>query len=504
MRRVTDGVVAETPLLHREGHLGAIAGVPAATAPPSDHSRRDARCDEVHHRRCATWRRVASARRGASIGSRHSDPRRRNVDMAARRQPGPGTTTSGDIGACEARSACGCFASAGTSPSAARGMKKTQRDHRRESPLRRRPQQLQANAYHRARLAHRRASRRATLAHSLVAPFAGAPFCHRHPPGRPAILGEQCGRGRASRIVEKYCRLACQRKKVGATFEELEISILPARKSASARSASEMSSTLVATPTTLSSSRAIARHRLPRGDPGACADQLGQHRIVVEGDFTAALDATLPPYAWASGRPHPANRPGARQEAVGGVFAGDPAFDRPATGHQSRARNRHRPSGSNSQLLANEVHAVHLLGDRVLDLNARARSRGNRSRRSRRRNLAGAGAAVSHRNPCGHCGRAHPFAQCIVDRDRGSLLQQLLVSPLDGAFAFADMQRKAFVVRQDLDLRRDGGARCISRDRRCHRRRPWSLRSTRPPARRRAGPGRSRRACPSRRRRQPP
>ena len=99
----------------------------------------------------------------------------------------------------------------------------------------------------------------------------------------------------------------------------------------------------------------------------------------------------------------------------------------------------HRQSLRDAQLLPDQVHPVHQLGDRVLDLDAGVHLEEVERPVRRQQELAGARAAIAHRLRGGHGRRAHPLAELRVHRDRRRLLDELLVPALDRALALAQV-----------------------------------------------------------------
>ena len=111
----------------------------------------------------------------------------------------------------------------------------------------------------------------------------------------------------------------------------------------------------------------------------------------------------------------------------------------------------HRQAGRDPELLAHQVHPIDQLGHRVLDLDAGVHLEEVERAVGRQQELAGAGAAISNRLRRGHGGGAHPLPQLVVHRDRGRLLDQLLMTALDRALALAQVHG-AGAVGEHLDL----------------------------------------------------
>src|SRR5207248_3079661 len=102
------------------------------------------------------------------------------------------------------------------------------------------------------------------------------------------------------------------------------------------------------------------------------------------------------------------------------------------------------------QLGPDEVDAGDELGDRVLDLDAAVQLE-EEEVAAVEHELGGARAAVADRLGEGDRGLAHPPPQLVVERDRGRLLEHLLVAPLHRAFALAERDDPVRVA-EELDL----------------------------------------------------
>ena len=115
-------------------------------------------------------------------------------------------------------------------------------------------------------------------------------------------------------------------------------------------------------------------------------------------------------------------------------------------------RDRERLPCRDLYLLANDVDAGHDLGDGVLDLHARVhleevvRAVGVEEPFDRPCGAVADGASRIDGDP------ADPCPQLGIHSRRRSLLDQLLVTSLDGAVALAEMDHVAVRVRQDLNL----------------------------------------------------
>ena len=189
------------------------------------------------------------------------------------------------------------------------------------------------------------------------------------------------------------------------------------------------------------------------GPAGGVGDDLGQHRVEVEPDFAAGLDAAVPPH----GRVHRGSEgsQGAHcgQEAGRRVLGIEAGLDGVARESDVGLGVAQRLAGGDPQLLADQVDSRHLLGDRVLHLQAGVHLQeeelagvvvDQQLHRPRR--------DVADRPGQPHRGVAHGGPQGIVDRDGRRLLDDLLVAALDGALPLTEMDDIAVGIAQDLDL----------------------------------------------------
>ena len=117
----------------------------------------------------------------------------------------------------------------------------------------------------------------------------------------------------------------------------------------------------------------------------------------------------------------------------------------------------------------------HHLGHRVLDLEPRVRLHEVEAAVGIHQELEGAGVAVLHRLGRVDDDAAHPPADLLAERRRRRLLDQLLMAPLDGALALAEVHAGC---RSD---RRAPGTRCAAAIRRTSRRRRRRRRRRPPP-----------------------
>ena len=180
------------------------------------------------------------------------------------------------------------------------------------------------------------------------------------------------------------------------------------------------------------------------------ADQLGQQRIELrrrrQPDIAAGIDAHA----------------GAGRFAVGGERAGALRHDARLHGKAARradrllvgeAERRERRAGGDAELRLDQVEAHDLLGDGVLDLDARiALDEEVLAGLGIDQELDGAGILVLRRARELHGVGQDALAQAVVEIGRGRHLDDLLVAQLHRAVALEQVHDVALAVAQHLDL----------------------------------------------------
>jgi hypothetical protein len=138
------------------------------------------------------------------------------------------------------------------------------------------------------------------------------------------------------------------------------------------------------------------------------------------------------------------------------VLGGDPALQREPAGLDVllhvEAEVGQRGTGGDPHLRLDEVDVRDLLGDRVLDLNARVHLDEHVAAVGPEEELDRAGTGVADRLCEPNGVGAHGLAGVAVEVRRGSDLDDLLVPALHRAVAFAQVDHVALAVGQDLDL----------------------------------------------------
>ncbi len=191
-----------------------------------------------------------------------------------------------------------------------------------------------------------------------------------------------------------------------------------------------------------------------RGAVGAVGDDLGEHRVVQAADLGALGEPGVGAHAVTLWLAQPQHRAARGEEPARGVLRADPGLDRmPGQPDVVLGEGELLP-GRDPQLPLHQVHAGDQLGDRVLHLETgvhlhevvRVRIAAGHDELHRARAPVAAGAGrldgrLPHRRP-----------RLVVEEHAGRLLDDLLVAPLEGALALAEVDDIAVAVGQDLDL----------------------------------------------------
>ena len=199
----------------------------------------------------------------------------------------------------------------------------------------------------------------------------------------------------------------------------------------------------------------------------AARDDLGQHRIVERRHLGAARDPGLD--ACAVGRKDDVGQQagaGLELRAADPRRRGAPGSTRPCGVRRQRVERRQLARRQAHHPL-DEIDAGDLLGDAVLDLQARVDleevERRRRRRRARTRPCRPSGSAPARPSAAAAPASASRDARRQVGRRR--LLDHLLVAPLQRAVALAEREHAARAVAEDLHLDVAGAHDEASRDR---------------------------------------
>ena len=184
---------------------------------------------------------------------------------------------------------------------------------------------------------------------------------------------------------------------------------------------------------------------------GAGDDQLGQHRVELAADDRAGLDAGVQAHARAGRRVELGDRARGGQEAAAGVLAVDAELE----GVTARRRVLGDVEGlavGDAELLAHQVDARGLLGDRVFDLQAGVDLEERDQAVLADQVLDGARAVVAGLLADALGGLVDLLALRVGEERRGRLLDQLLEAALQRAVAGARDDDVAVRVGDDLRL----------------------------------------------------
>ena len=190
-------------------------------------------------------------------------------------------------------------------------------------------------------------------------------------------------------------------------------------------------------------------------------DDLGQHRVVEHRHLRPVDDAGVDAHSEAVERPElrcgvgyveAVHRAGLRLPALGRVFGVQPGLDRVAA--RRRRLGVEVAAVGDVQLQPDEVEAGGRLGDRMLDLQSGVHLEEEEVAVVVGQELDGACAGVPDRRRGQPRGveQLVPHAGDAFDQWRRRLFDDLLVAPLNRAFAFADGPHGAVLVGEHLDL----------------------------------------------------
>ena len=184
---------------------------------------------------------------------------------------------------------------------------------------------------------------------------------------------------------------------------------------------------------------------------GAGDDQLGQHRVELPADHRAGLHAGVQPDTGTGRRLEPVDRAGRGQEAAAGVLAVDAEFDG-VPAWRGILGDVQLLAVGDAELLADQVDAGGLLGDRVLHLQAGVHLEERDQAVLADQILDGAGAVVVGllADPLGRL--VDLLALRVGEERRRRLLDQLLEAALQRAVAGARDDDVAVLVGDHLGL----------------------------------------------------
>ena len=181
--------------------------------------------------------------------------------------------------------------------------------------------------------------------------------------------------------------------------------------------------------------------------------ELGEQWVVFDAHDGSPFEAGVHAHPRACRLDPLLERSGARQE-IDRILRIETHLDRMTTGSEPfRApRHRQRRATRDLELPPDEIEPERRLRDRVLHLEPRVHLEKIEPALGVEQELDRPGANVFHGSRRRDCRLSHSPAQRRVERRARSLLDDLLVPPLDAAFALEEMDRVAVPVREDLEL----------------------------------------------------
>src|ERR1043166_1100476 len=183
----------------------------------------------------------------------------------------------------------------------------------------------------------------------------------------------------------------------------------------------------------------------------AMDDDLRDHRIVVRRHGTFRMRERLEADARAARHAEGVNDARRRHERLG-ILGVDPALDRVARERDVALFEWQRLSRRDADLRFDDVDAGHHLGDGMFDLKPRVGFHEIEVARRIHEELERARVRVLHRLRGVDDDRAHLAAQLVAQRRGRRFLDELLVTPLNRALAFAEVDNGAVLIAEYLEL----------------------------------------------------
>src|SRR4029079_15786903 len=185
--------------------------------------------------------------------------------------------------------------------------------------------------------------------------------------------------------------------------------------------------------------------------------ELGDHRVVVNRDLATIEDArvvahrdtVLGPFLWWAVFDEAAGR---GEKIAIGIFRIDTRFHRPAFELHIFLTEPQLLACRHPDHLLDEIDAGYKFGHRMLDLKSRVHFEEIEGAVLSCNEFNGAGGIIIHRPGQRHRLLAHGLARLLIQKRRRRLFDDLLVAPLDRAFALAQMDDIAVLVTQYLDF----------------------------------------------------
>mmetsp|Transcript_36821 Transcript_36821/g.85575 ORF Transcript_36821/g.85575 Transcript_36821/m.85575 type:complete len:350 (+) Transcript_36821:1698-2747(+) len=190
----------------------------------------------------------------------------------------------------------------------------------------------------------------------------------------------------------------------------------------------------------------------------AVCDELGDERIIVDGDVGALVDTGVDTdVAVLATRLRITGESSDRgQEVVHGVLRIHSALERPAVALDVCLGERELVSGGDLEHELHQVQTGDVLCDGMLHLQSRIHLQKVEVLVLVNNHFDGAGGVVVHCLGEGNCLFSHGFARLWVENNARRLLDHLLVPPLNRTLPFVQIHSVAVFVRNELDFNMPG------------------------------------------------
>jgi hypothetical protein len=210
-------------------------------------------------------------------------------------------------------------------------------------------------------------------------------------------------------------------------------------------------------PSIAKASRAAACASIAASRVSAVRDQLGDHRVVPDRDLAALVDAGVVAHRDAAAtallrRPVGRQPSGRRQEVARRVLGIDAALDRPAGELHVGLLQLQRLARRDPDHLLDQIDAGDQFRHRMLDLQPRVHLEEEEAAVLPGDELDRARAVVADRLRQRDRLFAHLLSGRLVEQRRRGLLDDFLITALDRAFAFAEIDDVAVLVAEHLNL----------------------------------------------------
>lgn len=184
----------------------------------------------------------------------------------------------------------------------------------------------------------------------------------------------------------------------------------------------------------------------------APSDEFAEKGIVVHGDGPAFVDAFIEADAGTAGGMAREYSSGRREEIVVGIFGVEADFHSVAARSDRLPSERKTMASGDGDLQLDEIETGDLLGDRMLNLEARIDFQKIKIEMGVDEEFDGAGVDIAAGARETDGGVTHFFAEIGRDDKGGGFFDDFLVAALHGTFALAERDDAAVSVREDLNF----------------------------------------------------